>query len=40
MERQEIPGNHTSFSIHIRGTLREHVADKNKNFAIILNLVS
>ena len=29
-----------SFLIHTLGTLLKHVADKNKTFAIILNLAS
>ena len=32
--------NHISFLIYTLGTLLKHVADKNKTFAIILNLDS
>ena len=32
------PDNHISFLIHTFGTLLKYVSDKNKTFAIILNL--
>ena len=35
-----LPVNHISFLIHTLGILIKHVADKNKTFAIILNLAS
>ena len=34
------PDNRISFLIHTFDTLLKHVADKNKTFAIILNLAS